>query len=194
MLGVSVWGALAIPAGARVPIHFDVHGRADGFGGKWAVLLPLPIVAASVLLGLWAARNRLRSSRAIAACAVGSTAVHTAIHLLLVRGGAGYAVDVGLGGLVAQSMLFMVVGNYLPTTRRNSLIGIRMPWTLRSDEIWRRTHALGGRLFAALGVAILGAALVSTAVGHIVLLGGVALLVLATGIYSYRLSRKLSGG
>jgi hypothetical protein len=69
-----------------------------------------------------------------------------------------------------------------------------MPWTRHSDEVWRRTHALCGRLFAGLGLATLGAALVSTAVGNIVLQGGLALLVLGTGIYSYRLSRKLSDG
>jgi hypothetical protein len=119
MVGISVWGALAIPVDARVAIHFDLHGRANGFAGKWAALLPLP----------W----------------------------------------------------------------RNGLFGIRMPWTLRSDEVWRRTHALGGRLFVALGVATLAGALVSTAVGHTVLMGGLALLVLGTGTYSYRLSHKLSG-
>jgi uncharacterized membrane protein len=195
MVGISVWGALAIPVDARVPIHFDLHGRTNGFAGKWAALLPLPLVAASVLLGFWAARSHLRSSaRAVAATAVGTTAVQAAIHLLLVLGAARHPVDVGLGALLAQSMLFMVVGNYLPTTRRNGLFGIRMPWTLRSDEVWRRTHALGGRLFVALGVATLIGALFSTAVGHLVLMGGLALLVLGTGIYSYHLSHKLSGG
>lgn len=195
MVGVSIWGALAVPSAARVPIHFDLHGRADGFSGKWAALLPLPIVAASVLLGFWAARSHLRSSaRAVAAIAAGSTAVQAAIHLLLVRGAAGHTVDVGLGALLAQAMMFMVVGNYLPTTRCNALIGISLPWTLASDHVWRRTHALGGRLFVALGFTTLGAALVSTEVGHFVLLVGLALLVVVTASYSYGLSRRLSRG
>ena len=118
------------------------------------------------------------------------TAVQAAIHLLLVLGATGRSVDVGLGSLLAQSMLLVVTGNYLPTTRRNGLMGIRLPWTLRSDQVWRRTHALGGRLFVALGVATLCGTLVSTRVGHIVLLGGLLLLALWTGVYSYRISRE----
>jgi uncharacterized membrane protein len=194
MSGFSVWGALVIPSAARVPIHFDLHGQPDGFGGKWVALLPLPLIAALALSVLWVAKNQLRgSARAIAAIAVASTAVHAAIHCLMVAVAMGRSLDVALGGLLAQSMLLMITGNYLPTTRRNALIGIRVPWTLRSDEIWRRTHAVGGRWFIALGAMTLCATLVSVTTGHIVLVAGVLLLALGLTIYSYRLSRKISG-
>lgn len=194
MIGATVWGGLVIPADARVPVHFDLHGRADGFGSKWVALLPLPLIASVALLMLRMARGHVpASARALAATAAASTAVQAAIHLLLVLGASGRNVDIGLGSLLAQSMLLVVIGNYLPTTRRNGLIGIRLPWTMRSDEVWRRTHALGGRLFMALGIATFCGTLVSTLVGHVVLLGGLLGLSVWTGIYSYRLSRRLSG-
>jgi uncharacterized membrane protein len=33
-------------------------------------------------------------------------------------------------------------------------VGIRTPWTLSSDEVWRRTHRVGGRWFVAAGFVI----------------------------------------
>jgi uncharacterized membrane protein len=195
MIGASVWGALVIPAHARVPIHFNVHGRADGFGSKWIAVLALPLVASCLLALLYAARRHVSGSqRALAAGAAASTAVHTAIHLLLLLGAAGHEVDVALGATLAQAMLMLVIGNYLPTTRKNGLLGIRTPWTLSSDQVWRRTHALGGKLFFALGLLVLCAVVVSTALANIVLLSGLALLALGLGVYSYWLARDQGGG
>jgi uncharacterized membrane protein len=33
-------------------------------------------------------------------------------------------------------------------------MGIRTPWTLTSDTVWRRTHAFSGRVFAAAGAVL----------------------------------------
>jgi hypothetical protein len=47
-----------------------------------------------------------------------------------------------------------VLGNYLGKTTRNFFLGIRTPWTLASDEVWRRTHRLGGWTMVGAGVAL----------------------------------------
>jgi len=49
--------------------------------------------------------------------------------------------------LFGAAGLFYYVGVFLPHAERNWFAGIRTPWTLSSDEVWDRTHALGGRLF-----------------------------------------------
>ena len=36
---------------------------------------------------------------------------------------------------------------------RNWFIGIRTPWTLSSDRVWKRTNRLGGKLFKIAGIA-----------------------------------------
>ncbi len=50
--------------------------------------------------------------------------------------------------------LFAMLGNYLQTIRPNYFIGIRTPWTLENDRVWKRTHRLGGRLWIAGGILI----------------------------------------
>ncbi|UPK70992.1 SdpI family protein [Chitinophaga filiformis] len=43
------------------------------------------------------------------------------------------------------TMLFIAIcGNLLYNARPNRYMGIRTPWTLRNEEVWRRTHHVGG--------------------------------------------------
>lgn len=49
----------------------------------------------------------------------------------------------------------MVIGNYITKIPRNFYIGIRTPWTLTNDDVWFRTHRLGGRTMMAAGLAMM---------------------------------------
>ena len=50
--------------------------------------------------------------------------------------------------------LFAALGNYFQTIRPNYFMGIRTPWTLQSEAVWKETHRLGGRLWMIGGIAI----------------------------------------
>lgn len=50
--------------------------------------------------------------------------------------------------------LFAIFGNYSQTVRPNYFIGIRTPWTLGNEQVWKNTHRLGGRLWVVGGVLI----------------------------------------
>lgn len=54
--------------------------------------------------------------------------------------------------LILSALLMIVLGNYLPTFKRNWFIGIKNPWTMSSEQVWNRTHRLGGKLFVLAGV------------------------------------------
>lgn len=79
----------------------------------------------------------------------------------LFAGGISYAaekrIDLGLemAAPVILGVSFMLIGNYLPKCRRNNTIGIRLPWTLGSDENWNKTHRLAGKLWLAGGLVIM---------------------------------------
>ncbi|ADB38320.1 SdpI family protein [Spirosoma linguale] len=44
------------------------------------------------------------------------------------------------------------VGNYITTIKPNWFVGIRTPWTLDNEVVWRKTHRMGGRLMVAGGI------------------------------------------
>lgn len=47
-------------------------------------------------------------------------------------------------GLLA---FFLVMGNYLGNVRHNYFIGIRTPWTLSNETVWKNTHRLTAKIW-----------------------------------------------
>ena len=62
--------------------------------------------------------------------------------------------------LVGLGLLIAGLGNLINSVKPNYFVGIRTPWTLESDVVWRKTHQLGGRMLLAGG--LLGAVLALT--------------------------------
>ena len=57
----------------------------------------------------------------------------------------------------AMAALLYYCGILAENAKRNWFIGIRTPWTLSSENVWNKTHKLGGKLFKAAGlIAFLG--------------------------------------
>jgi uncharacterized membrane protein len=79
----------------------------------------------------------------------------------------------------ALGAMFYGIGVMMGSARYNWFVGVRTPWTLSSEEVWERTHRLGGGMFKACGVAAL---LGMLARGWLALLLTVAP-VLVAGIY-----------
>lgn len=50
------------------------------------------------------------------------------------------------------SLLFLLAGNYLPKLQSNFYMGIKTPWILSNDEVWRKTHRLAGKLYVGCGI------------------------------------------
>ena len=50
------------------------------------------------------------------------------------------------------SLLFIVIGNYLPKIKQNNTIGIRIVLTLQDEENWNATHGFSGRIWGTSGI------------------------------------------
>ena len=88
-------------------------------------------------------------------------------------------------------LLFIVMGNYLGKVRKNFFLGIRTPWTLASDEVWNRTHRLGGRIFVLIGFFMFLNAFFRFPESWLV--GSIVVVALIPVVYSYILYRKIEG-
>lgn len=168
MLATLVWAWSALPAGVDIPVHWGPGGEADGFATRGKALLILAILPASALFTSIALAlapyldpfkaNLRRSSQAYVAiwagCMVLLAALTAGIALMMVRGanGATSSNEFVRFVLAGCGVLFVIIGNYLPKTRKSFFIGIRTPWTLTSDYTWEKTHRLVGPLFIAAGL------------------------------------------
>ena len=74
------------------------------------------------------------------------------IYSLTIFWNFGIKFDMGQLLMPAVGILFFYCGFLVENAKRNWFIGIRTPWTLSSDKVWRKTHKLGGKLFKFAGV------------------------------------------
>lgn len=160
MLGFSAFAWVNLPDTARIAVHFDINGVANGFADKPFGLLGLPGLAL-ILTAVLAAIPRIEPRRFNLASSgkfystawAGSIALVAATHAFIVLS----ALHIGVAGprliLPVLGLLFMAIGNYMGKTRANFFAGIRTPWTLSSDYSWEKTHRLTGRLFVLAGAA-----------------------------------------
>ncbi len=54
--------------------------------------------------------------------------------------------------MLGVGCLFLFLGNIMPKIKSNFYMGIKTPWTISSEEVWRKTHRLGGKCFFAVGL------------------------------------------
>ena len=85
-------------------------------------------------------------------------------------------------------LLFIVIGNYMPKTKQSYTMGIKLPWTLASEENWNRTHRLAGFLWVIGGVYFLAMTFIGWSL--VAFLIPLAVMVLVPAVYSYLLYRK----
>lgn len=88
---------------------------------------------------------------------------------------------------VLVGLLFIFIGNLSPKFKPNYFIGIRTPWTLANEDVWKKTHRLGGKVFVIAGILLLLVPFVPAAIqayGMItIIFGSLALIVFASYYY-----------
>jgi uncharacterized membrane protein len=98
----------------------------------------------------------------------------------------GVAIDMGRMTVPVFGLLYIAMGMILPKTKQNFMVGIRTPWTLADDKVWKMTHEFGGKLFVASGVVTVFTGLLSTMWGFVALFGSVLITTLLVMVYSWR--------
>jgi len=93
--------------------------------------------------------------------------------------------------MLFTGLMFIVIGNYLPKCKRNSTIGIKVPWAMENDENWNATHRFGGKLWVAGGLIIIVSGLLPGKAMPFVLFSVIVLLAIIPSVYSYLYYRKL---
>ena len=93
-------------------------------------------------------------------------------------------------GLLLVGLLFVVIGNYLPKCKQNYTIGIKIPWTLNSEENWNKTHRFAGFVWVIGGVLFCIMGFVAEELLVFLLPLEVILLACVPTVYSWLLAKK----
>ena len=184
-----------------VPMHFDLKGNVDRYGNKHELLiLVLSLTALNAVVYLivtnvykidpkrYAAQNKERLQR----IAFSVSLYLSAIWIMLIYEISHNDVSMTMKFVfVAMGLLFALLGNNMYNMQPNYFAGLRLPWTLESEDNWKKTHHLAGRLwfFGGLFFAILVLFLNNEWAGYV---GAaiLAILILIPVFYSYNLYRN----
>jgi uncharacterized membrane protein len=182
----------------QIAVHWNVAGEADLYFPKWAAAfgLPMALTVFNVLTQLYLSADPKMSNvspamipiRNWTICVLSVVIVPITLFIAV-----GHDIPIVMIALILVGTLIVIFGNYLPKSRRNYTVGIKLPWTLHDADNWNKTHLMAGRLYVVCGVAmILGTFILRAHYLPLALLVAIELvvIVLVPIVYSYRLFRK----
>ncbi len=88
-------------------------------------------------------------------------------------------------------LLFAFLGNYFKTIKPNYFIGIKTPWTLENEEVWKKTHIMGGKLWFVGGLLMALTFLLPNEMQLYTFLGITAVISIVPIVYSYLEFKKI---
>ena len=182
---------------AAVISHWDALGNPNGtMSTFWGVFL-VPIIM-FVLIGLWALLPKIdpiapefKDFRYIYDFFFFLVIAFLAyVYALVLGANLGWELNMTRMLLPALAAFILILGALLPHIKRNWFIGIRTPWTISSDFVWKKTHKLGGLLFQISGACILLGAFVPIRIALWLVIAPLIIAVLVTVVYSYVVFRS----
>lgn len=181
----------------QVPIHWNLTGEADGFAAKInAMFSTLGIMVLIYVSMAFLPKvdprkfNYQYFSKSYNIMMNVLLSVFFVINLFIIFNAAGYEVPIATMGPLVVGIIFMVLGNYMPQIRSNFFIGIRNPWTLSSDEVWKKTHRAASKIFFFGGLVMIAATFAPAFWKETVFFAVIAITVITPYLYSYLLYRK----
>ncbi|MBR2046248.1 MAG: SdpI family protein [Agathobacter sp.] len=188
VVGLILWDKLP----AEMATHFGENGEPNGWSSKPFAVIGMPLFLLAVhwfcafFTGVDPKKENISNKMmtlvlwicpVVAIFGCGSTYM--------------YALDNSINttsiGILLVGCVFLVVGNYMPKMKQSYTLGIKLPWTLNSEESWNRTHRFAGGIWMVAGILVLvGGFMEQFWVVFVALL----LAVIIPSVYSYFLFKK----
>lgn len=189
LVGCVFWNQLP----EEIPTHFNLLGQADGYNHKMSAIFGLPtlmLLMHWLLLFLMIKDPKSSNiSSKIQLLIYWIIPFVSCLSMISIFGESlGYSMMSGLLAQIFMGLVIIVIGNYLPKTHRNYIIGIRLPWTLENDENWRKTHRLAGKIWVFGGLLLFLNSFVQLYVYWVFFLT-LFFVVIIPSVYSYQLSK-----
>jgi len=156
IVGLILWNRLP----EEIPVHFNSSGEPDNYASKaFAVFfIPLFLWGVHLLMGfitLADPKKQNISDKVFMLMLYISPAAGIFGALVMYTGALNLPVSVNLVGNLFLGIVFLLVGNYMPKTRQNYTIGIKIPWALNDTENWNKTHRFAGIVWIICGAVLI---------------------------------------
>ena len=181
--GILLWDRLP----DVMPSHWGINGEVDGWSKKpFAVFGLSTLMIATQWICTFAAtfdpRHKNYNPKMLKLVLWICPVISNVLHTLTYAAALGYSPRIEMIMPVLVGVMFIVIGNYLPKCPQTYTMGIKLPWTLNSEENWNATHRFGGKVWVLGGIVSIFSGFYG---GFWSLLVIITLLVIAPTVYSY---------
>lgn len=182
----------------QIPSHWNIQGQVDNYSSRLWGALGLPLLSAGiyvmmVLLPAIDPRSENYSRFKGAYRSIKSVLVifFVGLWVMVMVSSLGYNIPVDRFVIVGVGLLFMFLGNFMGQLRPNYFVGVKTPWTLASEEVWRKTHRLASRVWVASGLVMALAGLIlGGEKGIALIVAAIAAAVIIPLVYSYIIFKR----
>lgn len=186
VIGVLLWSRLP----DVMATHFGFNNQPDGFTAKAFAVFGIPAIMLALLwIGAFITAHDPKrqniSSKLFSLVLWIIPVISILMAAILYPYNLGYKMDMMFIMGIVLGLMFVITGNYMPKTRRNYTIGIRVPWTLADEDNWNRTHRLAGFIWTAGGLAILALTFIGIGDLAFIILPMTAVMAIIPVIYSF---------
>ncbi len=159
-LAFALWALPQLPE--RVATHWGMNGQPDDWSSPAfaAFLMPGLMAFLSLLFAVLPSIDPLKKNYefhgSVYFLLVNVIVAFTGVvHVIVLGAALGWPISISRAIPALIGVLFVFIGNLLPRIRPNWFMGIRTPWTLSSEQVWRKTHRVGGYAFTLAGLAFI---------------------------------------
>jgi uncharacterized membrane protein len=139
--------------------HWNAAGQADGYMSKfWGVsLIPIIMIACVALFAVIPLIDPLKKNyekfrNYYEGFILLFVLYLLAIQVQIILWSIGYQISPNRTFPLLFGILFVYLGFLIEHAEQNWFVGIRTPWTLSSETVWKKTHQIGGSLFKISGI------------------------------------------
>ena len=190
-MGLLLWNHFP----ETIAIHFGLTGQADGYATvPYAVFVP-PVLMLAVhwlcILGTTmdkSSKNRNQKLLSIVLWVIPliSNLSSLGIYALAL----GWKFSPVAWTTIPTGILFAVIGNYMPKTRMNATMGIKIWWTYTSEANWNATHRFAGKVWMIGGIVLILSSVLPLKWAVTVMLPMFLVLILLPVLYSRQFYKK----
>jgi len=193
--GFSVWAYPHLPA--QVATHFTLDGEPNGWSSRLVASILAPGIGLVLAVGSTVlpridprGANYAQFGPTYWTIINAALVLVAGVHFFLLGKALGWRVDMTRVAALGIGGMLVLLGNRMTRIRPNWFMGIRTPWTLSSDTVWRKTHRFGGVAFVIAGLCVVATAFIGSGWVSCGAMGCVAAAALSSVVYSYVIWKK----
>ncbi len=187
IFGMIFWNSLP----DVITTHFGADGVADGFSGKAFTVFFMPLFMFAlhwvcILITAYIDKKEGSQNDKVYSMLFFTCPLISLFASAIVYSGAlGFGLHIGVFVSLLFGSVFIITGNYMPKTTRNRTVGIKIKWTLASDDNWAMTHRFAGRLWFFGGILLMVVAFLPGQLLTAFFITIVFILLLMPAVFSY---------